>query len=275
MIKLSTMTSVSPDWSLDEIVAGMKRHGYDGLEPRTGWRHKAGIELDTPASERTSIKARLADEGLVFSCIATGAKFAVPNARELLDSIQETRKAIDLAADLGAPIIRTFGGSRGAGELHWIVKRTADAYREVVDYAAQRRVTILMETHDEWCVSAQVRAVVEEVDHPNLRVLWDIMHPQRFCERPEETMANIGELTAHLHAHDGVYDKPGERVSTLGTIGEGIFDHATPLKLLSEIGFDGFFSLEIINSPGSDHDPDAVLKACGEAFRHIVGELYR
>ena len=38
MVKLATMTSVCPDWSLDQIVEGMKRHGYQGLEPR----HRVG-----------------------------------------------------------------------------------------------------------------------------------------------------------------------------------------------------------------------------------------
>ena len=67
---------------------------------------------------------------------------------------------------------------------------------------------VMMETPDEWCVSTQVRAVVERVDHPNLRVLWDLMHTQRFMERPEHTMRTIGHLTAHLHAHDGRYQTP-------------------------------------------------------------------
>ena len=55
MVKLSTMTSVCPDWTVDEIVEGMQRHGYLGLEPRVGWGHKAGLELDTPAADRRCV----------------------------------------------------------------------------------------------------------------------------------------------------------------------------------------------------------------------------
>jgi hypothetical protein len=39
MIELATMSSVCPDWELDEVIAGMKRHGYQGLEPRVEWDH--------------------------------------------------------------------------------------------------------------------------------------------------------------------------------------------------------------------------------------------
>jgi len=269
MIKLSTMTSVCPDWSVDQIVEGMKRHGYQGLEPRVGWGHAAGLELDMPASEREAVRKRFAQEGLEISCVATGARFAAPDPADLEKSLAEARAGIDLAADLGAPVIRTFGGPRGSGQVYGMVHRTAEAYKKVVDYAAERQVTVLMETHDEWCVSTQVRAVVEKVNHPNLRVLWDIMHPQRFMERPEETMRNVGRLTAHLHAHDGLYETPESGITTVG-LGEGVIDHATPLQLLNAAGFDGHFSVEVIHKPGSDHDADGVMKQYAEAFGEIV-----
>ena len=272
MIKLSTMTSVCPDWDVDQIVDGMKRHGYQGLEPRVGWGHAAGIELDMPAAARAAARTRLEGEGLAFSCVATGARFAAEDPAELDKSVAEALAAIDLAADLGAPVIRTFGGRRGGGELYWIVNRTAEAYRRVLDKAAERNVTVLMETHDEWCVSTQVRAVVEEVNHPNLKVLWDLMHPQRFMEPPEETMQNIGHLTRHLHAHDGRYDQENGRITTVG-LGEGDLDHGAPLKLLNAAGFDGFFSVEVIHKPGSDHDADGVMKQYADGFQKIAAEF--
>ena len=36
-IKIATMTSVCPDYSLDEIIEAMKRYGYTGLEARVEW----------------------------------------------------------------------------------------------------------------------------------------------------------------------------------------------------------------------------------------------
>ncbi len=270
MVKLATMTSVCPDWNLDQIVEGMKRHGYEGLEPRIGWGHAAGIELEMSADARQAVRERFEQEGLGICCVATGARFA--DAEKLEKSIEEAKAGIDLAAGLGASLIRTFGGARGSGELNGIVHRTAEAYKGVVDHAAEKGVTVLMETHDEWCVSTQVREVVERVDHSNLRVLWDLMHPQRFMERPEETFGTIGHLTAHLHAHDGRYETPESRIGNV-PLGEGTIDHATPLKLLNGAGFDGYFSVEVIHKSGSDHDADGVLGQYAEAFRGIVERL--
>ena len=269
MVKLSTMTSVTPDWTLDQIIEGMQKHGYQGLEPRAGWGHAAGLELDTTPADRDAARSKLEAAGLAVSCIATGARFAAEDSSELDGYIAETDKAIDLVADLGGGLVRTFGGARGKGEVRGIVNRTADAYKRVVDHAADRGVIVMMETHDEWCNSAQVRSVVETVNHPNLGVLWDFMHTQRMGERPEETMGVIGALTKHVHAHDGRYVDGGRKLDTVG-LGEGELDHGTPLKLLSDAGFDGYFSVEVIHKPGSDHDAEGVMKQYGEGFRALL-----
>ena len=268
MVKLSTMTSVCPDWTVDEIVEGMHEHGYQGLEPRVGWGHKAGLELDTSPADRDTARGKLEDAGFRFCCVATGARFATEDPAQLTNYIEEARQGIDLAADLGAPVVRTFGGARGKGQMLGIVNRTAEAYKQVMDQAAERGVTVMLETHDEWCVSAQVRAVVEQVNHPNMAVLWDFMHTQRFMERTEETMITIGSLTRHIHAHDGKYRENGTQLDTVD-LGQGELDHGRPLKLLNEIGYDGYFSVEVIHKPGSDHDADGTLRNYADGFAKI------
>ena len=72
MIDLCVMTSVCPDMTVDQTIAAMKEHGYKGLEPRSEWGHRQGIELTMSARQRSELKARFEDEGLVIACIATG-----------------------------------------------------------------------------------------------------------------------------------------------------------------------------------------------------------
>jgi sugar phosphate isomerase/epimerase len=47
-----------------------------------------------------------------------------------------------------------------------------------VEYASERGVAILMEIHDDWSNTAALWAVIATVDHPSLKCLWDVMHPQ-------------------------------------------------------------------------------------------------
>ncbi len=269
MTKLAFMTSVCPDWDLDRIFDAMERYGYDALEPRIGWPNQAGFQPEMPAEQRKEIRARFEKAGKSICCIATGCKFAVPDTDERNQHVDDTLAAIDLAADLGAPFVRTFGGAHGGGEMNANVNRAAETYRRVLDRAKEKNIVLLLETHDSWCSSSLVRAVVERVNSPNLRVLWDIMHPQRMFERPEETMQILGGLTRHLHAHDGNFPDP-EGPITNTPLGEGAIDHATPMSLLKKSGYDGFVSVEVIHKPGSDHDPEPVLRQYAEVLKKYV-----
>ena len=269
MIKLATMSSVCPDWTLDEVVVGMKRHGYQGFEPRVEWGHASGIESGLSADQRKEVRAKMEGEGLAICCIASGARMAAPDLEERAEHVEDLRKYIDLAADLGCEMVRVFGGPRDRGEeLIATVDYVADGFVQVLDHAADRDVLLLLETHDDWCASAPVRAVVEQVGHPNLKVLWDFMHSQRMLEKPEESFQILGEYTHHTHAHDGEIVDGKLQVS--GTLGSGFIDHEIPLRLLSEAGYSGYFSVEVIHKPGSEHNADAVLAQYAKQFQVIM-----
>jgi sugar phosphate isomerase/epimerase len=252
------MTSVCPDWDLPTIVEGMLRHGYVGLEPRVGWGHRAGLETDLSPAARAEARRRLEDAGLAVCCVASGARFAATAPAERRASLAETRRCIELAADLGCPLVRTFGGPRSEPwQLHHYVEHVVEGYREVLPEASAAGVTLLLETHDDWSASAPVRAVVERVGHERCAVLWDLLHPMRVMERPEVTFQNLSALTRHLHVHDYDYGPDGR--SRAAALGEGLYDHEPPLRLLADAGFSGYASVEIIHGRGTEHDADGVL----------------
>ena len=86
MIKLATMSSVCPDWTLNDVVTGMKRHGYQGFEPRVEWGHASGIEVGHSGAQRKEVRAQMEGEGLAICCMATGARMAAP----MWTSVQNT-----------------------------------------------------------------------------------------------------------------------------------------------------------------------------------------
>ena len=190
----------------------------------------------------------MAAEGLEICCVATSVRMADPDTAAREQHIADLHKYIDLAADLGCSLVRTFGGPQsGRGsELAVAVQYTADGYLSCVEHASERGVTILMETHDDWSNTAAVRAVIETVNHPSLKCLWDVMHPQRMLETVEESFAAIGRHTLHVHAHDGDYDPAtGRLADPPPDLGNGIFDHEGPWRLLTSKGYDGYFSIEV------------------------------
>ena len=209
---------------------------------------KAGIEATLTKAERTAIKNRMAAEGLEICCVATSVRMADPDVAAREKHVADLHTYIDLAGDLGCTCLRTFGGPQTGrkGELAAAVNYTADGYLQCVEHAAKRGVTILLETHDDWSNTPAVRAVIEKVNHPSLKCLWDVMHPQRMLETVEESFAAIGHHTVHVHAHDGEYDPvTGNLANPAPDLGDGIFDHEGPWRLLTNIGYDGYFSIEV------------------------------
>ena len=76
-------------------------------------------------------------EGLEICCLATGVKMATPDVAERDRHIDDLRRYLDLAADLGSPLLRVFGGPRDRA-LEWpaAVDYVADGFLRVVDQAA-------------------------------------------------------------------------------------------------------------------------------------------
>ena len=109
-----------------------------------------------------------------------------------------------------------------------------------------------METHDDWCDPRHIAAVMAKVDHPNVCVNWDVMHPVRVAG---STMGSAFEVlrpwVRHLHVHDA--DAAGQLVP----IGTGNYDHKRVIDLLRTIDFDGYISGEWINwdDPPQSHLP--------------------
>ncbi len=271
MIELATMSSLCPDWNLSEIIGGMKRHGYKGLEPRVEWGHACGIEADLSGDERRAIRRQMEGEGLDICCIATGVRMAEVDREKRAQHVEDLKRYIDLAADLGCGLVRTFGGQRDRDrEWQYVVDYVVEGYAQVVDWAEERGVVVLMETHDDWCSSPPVRAVVEQVGHAHLKILWDFMHTQRVLERPSESFSIFAEHVAHLHAHDGQYVDGKMQV---GALGEGAIDHQTPLQLLRKMEFAGYFSVEVIHKVGAGGDSEGVMAQYANAFRRMLASI--
>ena len=91
--------------------------------------------------------------------------------------IEDSRLAIDLAADIGCPRIRVFGGKIGEGlEREDAIEQVAVSLAALGDQAAECGVSIYMETHDDWCDPKHVAAVMRMANHPQVCVNWDILY---------------------------------------------------------------------------------------------------
>jgi sugar phosphate isomerase/epimerase len=242
-MKYAFMTFSCKDASLDEVLALARRTGYEGVELRSGGGHAHGVEVDTGPNERATVKRKCAEAGIEPCCIAISARFADP--ADAAEWVAETEATIELASDIGSPVIRVFGGKLGEevsrGEA---VEAVAGHLRGLASEAEAHGVTLAMETHDAWCDAAHVAAVMRLVDHPAVGVNWDVMHPGRAAGYSlEASFELLKPWIRHLHFHDAmlVPDKLDFR-----KIGEGEIDHRVILRQLAGIGYTGYLSGEWI-----------------------------
>ncbi|MGI6087341.1 MAG: sugar phosphate isomerase/epimerase family protein [Kiritimatiellia bacterium] len=242
-MKFSFMTFSCPELDLESVLELAQRYGYDGIEPRVSAKHQHGIELDATPEQRREIVRKVDASGIQLSCIATSCCFADPaNATE---HAADARQYVELAADLGAPCIRVFGGRIGAGvSRDAAIGNMAALLRPLAEYAGKLNVSICMETHDDWCNPADVAAVMRAVDHPGMAVNWDIMHPVRTkLATIDQSFEQLRTWIRHAHVHDGVVN---DGKLSLAPIGQGIVDHKRAVTLLHNAGYDGFLSGEWI-----------------------------
>ena len=263
-MKFAFMTFSCPDLNLDQLLAMAQEFGYDGIEPRISANHQHGVEFEITADQRAQVRQKADDYGVAMACVATSCRYADPNSQEAM--VQDTHRAIDLAADIGASRIRVFGGQLGQGlSRQQGIDLVATALASVADHAAERGVAICVETHDDWCNPVDVATVMQAVDHPNIAVNWDIMHPvRRQFSSIEESFEILRPWIKHLHIHDGDAD------NQLAPIGTGQIDHQQAMQCLASIDYEGYLSGEWIgwSDPYRNH-----LKRELETLRQYQAEI--
>jgi len=242
-MKYSFMSFSTPSLDLAGMLEVADRFGYDGIEPRLDAEHAHGIEVDTTAAERQSIRDQIADSSIQLACLATSLMYSDPS--KTAEMLRQTHESIDLAGDVDAPVIRAFGGNIPGGiEREEAIALLVESLSKVADHAGERGVTLCVETHDGWCDPAHLATVLERVDHAAVRANWDIMHPVLWAGSTMDEAFRLLEPWIHyVHFHDG-QTQDGNVVLT--PIGSGEIDHRRAVELLSGGNYDGFLSGEWI-----------------------------
>ena len=243
-MRFSFMSFSCPEANFAEFIAIARRYGYDGVEPRIDAGHKHGIEIGAPDAVLAAAKQTAADNGIAIGCVATSCMYADP--AKTAENVARTKGAIELAAALGCPAIRVFGGQIPKGLTREdSLKAVVAALDQVKGLAESKNVTICVETHDSWCDPKDVMNVIESVGSPYVAANWDVMHPVNAAGYDMEDAFNVlnGHIR-HVHVHDGTRQNGSMK---LAPIGEGVVDHRTALRLLKGSGYGGYVSGEWID----------------------------
>jgi sugar phosphate isomerase/epimerase len=243
-MKLAFTTLGCPKWSLREIVDNAAAMGYEGVDFRGIQQHIDITGMPEFTTRLAETQRLFADNGIEIAGIYGSAKFAVVDPTVKQTHVDEARRNMELAAKVGAPIVRVYGGKVPDGyTVETIMPYLVENLRSIGDEAEQYGVTLVLETHDDWTDSSVFKTLMDEVNHPRVRVLWDLHHPYRTNGEPiDATFQNLRPYTDRIHVKDSRANPDGSHTYTL--LGEGDTPVRRGLDLLVESGYTGYATFE-------------------------------
>jgi sugar phosphate isomerase/epimerase len=253
-MKISFCTyRIGQDWNLEKLAKVAKTAGYDGVEPRTDGGHKHGLSVGfgseprTPDKEIKNALKLFRNAGVSFASIATGVRFSSADQNERDRSIEEAKEYIRLADQLGAKVIRLFGGRlpptvRRVEAVNYI----SECLNEVGKFARDYDVSPLIEQHDHWTHTPDLCDIMEKVKEKKVGVLWN---NSRIDDQSFKLLKNH---LKHFHIHD---------------IDPVLME---TMRLLKSINYEGYFSLEGF---GNQSNPEQFLKDQAVKLRSYIKQI--
>lgn len=234
--------------------------GYDGVELMV----REPAELDAGAIADT-----IRDAGLEVAAIGTGVQFLVDRLTLVAADAAVEQRAFerfcalaDFASAVGAPLV-TIGSFRGrlkeAGED--ARERLVERLRACAMYAGGKGLRVALEPLNRYeadyvNTAEQGMALVQEVGHPAFGLLLDTFHVNIEEASLRRAVQTAAPRLWHVHLGDSNRRPPGK----------GHFPFGRFLRALSEIGYQGYLSAELLALP----DPDTAGMQTARFMRRLL-----
>jgi D-psicose/D-tagatose/L-ribulose 3-epimerase len=219
----------------DDVFAMLKDAGFEGVEIPI---------FDREVDKYAELGARLEAIGLERLAVSARGQDDDPTAPDPAPAIAATKANLDSAAALGAPLIcgplgAPLGVFSGAPPTAAEKARSVAYLREVAPYAEERGVTIALEYLNRFEMyltntSADLAALVREVDHPRVRMMYDTFHAHIEEKDPRAALRDCADVLVHVHVSENDRSTPGA--------GQIAWDET--FAGLDEIGYDGWIVIE-------------------------------
>lgn len=214
------------------------------------------------------VRAAIEQCGFAMPMMCCSSDFTQPDAAARRRAIEHEKKLIDVTLALGGSFCRILSGqrrpevSREQG-VAWVV----ECIRECADYAAGKGMTLAIEnhykdnywTHPEFAQKQEVfLEILARVDSPNFGVQYDPSNTILAGEDPIELLEKVKDRVVTMHASDR-HLKPGHTLDELrrqedsvgyasilthGVIGKGLNDYPRIFRILHEVKYEGWISIE-------------------------------
>jgi sugar phosphate isomerase/epimerase len=278
LLSLNTVT-VREQWTLAQIIEGCAKHQIRSISP---WRDQVA-QLGLQETVR-----RIRDSGLKVSGLCQGGMFPAPDRAGRLAAVEDNRRAVDEAIELGAacrvlvvgglptgpdgrPVSKDIGGAR---------QMVRDGLAELLEYARASAMPLAIEPLHP--MRAGDRSCVNTMEHANdlcdelgngIGIAVDVYHvwwdPQLKAQIERAARAAEKRILA-FHVSDWLVptiDLSNDR----GMMGDGVIDIRLIRSWVEAAGYRGLHEVEIFSAANWwKRDGDEVLETCKDRHRQHV-----
>jgi sugar phosphate isomerase/epimerase len=272
-MKLAFSTLGCPRWELPDIARAARGYGYEGVELRA-----LGGSLDLlnrpefSADNIDETRAWLAERGIAVCCVDTSCAFH--ERKERREQVEAALRHCELAARLGAPLIRVFPDKIQPGATR---EETRDLIVEClleVAAGAPDGVRVCLETHGDFARAETTAEIVKLTAHPKVGIIWDVANSFAAGDLIGEAARVVSPYLAHVHLRDA---RPveGEEHWRPVLAGTGEVSFSSALKALRANGYDGYVSFEWEKYWHPEiEEPEVALPDFAQAVRPLLSREF-
>jgi len=235
-------------WTMREAIEGCVRAGVTSIGL---WReplHAYGV---------LATAQHLRDAGLRVSSLCRGGFLTATEPARRADAIADNLRAIDEAAQVGAPSLALVVGglAPGSRDLVGARRQVADALAELAPHAAAAGIQLALEPlHPMYCADravlstlAQALDMAEAFPAEQVGVVVDTFH---VWWDPDVTaqIARAGNRIASFQVSDWVLPLPSDLLLARGMMGDGVIDFRPLRAAVTAAGYRGDTEVEIFNA---------------------------
>ena len=254
-------------WGLREAVEGYARSSIRGIGV---WRDK--LE-QCGVSDARKI---LGDHGMTVTGLHRGGMFPATDAHGRRAAIDHSRRAVDLAVEIGARCLALIVGGLvdGSKDIQGAREQVRDGIGELLPHARAASIPLAIEPQHP--MLAPDRACINTLKHANdlcdefgegLGVVVDVYHV--WWDRDLESQINRAGGKRILIFQLSDWLVPTRHVMLdRGMMGDGVIDLAQIRQWVRASGYDGFDEIEILSADKWWlRDQDDVVRTCIERYR--------
>ncbi len=263
--RLCVHTITTKPWGIDEAVKYFSKAGVNGISV---WRDT----LEDRDVLQTGDMIR--DNGLDIVSLVRGGFFPSISKQKQLEAIDENKRAIDEAAELGSPLLVLVCGADPGQPLPISRDQIREGIAAILPYAAERNVKLAVEplhpmyadTRSAINSLSQANDLVEALNDPGIGVAIDVYHLW-WDQMLEKEIARCG-------AHDNIFafhicdwlNPTKDMLTDRGLMGEGCIPVREIRGWVEKAGFTGYVEVEIFSDRWWAEDQHYFLEEIKKAY---------